>query len=227
MKPRCNVQRRLRDYRRSPTTTAGSAGRRGWPVRHRHCRPARTIAAPAQLTKGDPSRCVRPWRQRCSPMMPGLPQPAMHVQQRQIGIVQGVHRLPIRHRGGPMRSRGHRFCGGSVPPGGIMQARNAFTRAVASGSSPCSIVRSARSSFSRFLLVLVTMAGGSPECAGARLGTLSANTGRMEFSPARRVGNRRILVLPTENTIQMSRPDGAWTRCEGPSSGLVTMTIRR
>ena len=54
----------------------------------------------------------------------------------------------------------------------------------------CSVVRSARSSFSRFLRVFVTKAGGPPEGAGACIGALSASTGRMELSAARRVGKR-------------------------------------
>ena len=40
-----------------------------------------------------------------------------------------------------------------------MRAKNAFTRAVASGSSSCSARLSARSSFRRFLLIVVTIAG--------------------------------------------------------------------
>ena len=47
----------------------------------------------------------------------------------------------------------------AVPlPGRIMRARNAFTRAVASGSTSRSTVRSAHSSFARFLLMVATIA---------------------------------------------------------------------
>lgn len=56
----------------------------------------------------------------------------------------------------------------------------------------------------------------------------STKAGRMEFSAARSVWKRRILGFPrSENTSQMARPGGAWTRCDGPSSGLATMTILR
>jgi hypothetical protein len=43
----------------------------------------------------------------------------------------------------------------------------------------------------------------------------------MEFNAARRVGNRLIFVRrPNENTIQMFRPDDAWTKVRRPLIGF-------
>jgi hypothetical protein len=55
---------------------------------------------------------------------------------------------------------------------------------------------------------------------------VTTRTGRTEFNAARRVGNRLILVRrPNKKTIQMFRPDDAWTRCEGHSSAFAAITI--
>ena len=55
---------------------------------------------------------------------------------------------------------------------------------------------------------------------------VSTRTDRTEFNAARSVRNRRIFVRrPNVSTIQMSRPNGGWTRCVGPASGFVTITV--
>jgi hypothetical protein len=115
--------------------------------------------------------------------------------------------VPLRYRA----ASGRRRFGGSGPPGRTFLAKNARTRAMASGSSGSAGRSSARCNFSRLRLVVVTIAGFRSVTARSRsaspgvLGCASPpwSGGEIEEKtepPPFRVGRRLLFVVTTAGT---------------------------